>query len=133
IFSPRSCGKLLHSISVIVLHVLDALLLIILLPFMLWQWISANDRLKLILRAIVEVTLELIMWVIFAGVSILMTATFVVEDGYFRKNDEEKLRRLLNETTINYGSVNDNKDTRILETESLLKEKEKLKIPDNGK
>ena len=56
-FRQKSQRKSLvfYSISLIVLHVLDALLLMILLPFMIWQWISANDRLKIILKAVVEV------------------------------------------------------------------------------
>ncbi|KAF3420961.1 hypothetical protein E2986_13482 [Frieseomelitta varia] len=110
-FRQKSQRKSLvpYSISLIVLHVLDALLLMILLPFMIWQWISANDRLKIILKAVVEVTLELIMWVIFAGVSILMTTTFVLEDIYYGKNRHEKSWQLMNtrnESTSNNDTPN---------------------------
>ncbi|KAK9300913.1 hypothetical protein QLX08_006611 [Tetragonisca angustula] len=111
-----------YSISLIVLHVLDALLLMILLPFMIWQWISANDRLKIILKAVVEVTLELIMWVIFAGVSILMTTTFVLEDIYYGKNQHEKSRQLMN--TRNESTSNN-------DTLNFLKGQSKPKIPQN--
>lgn len=48
-------SPIFYSLSLIVLHALDAILLIILLPFIIWQWISANDRLKIILKAVVEV------------------------------------------------------------------------------
>lgn len=48
-----------YSISLIVWYALDALLLMILLPVMIWQWISANDCLKIILKAVVEVHFHL--------------------------------------------------------------------------
>lgn len=53
--SSRKKSPIFYSLSLIVLHALDAILLIILLPFIIWQWISANDRLKIILKAVVEV------------------------------------------------------------------------------
>ncbi|CAL7935829.1 unnamed protein product [Xylocopa violacea] len=99
-------SAIFHSISLIVLHLLDSILLIILLPFIIWQWVTANDQVKIILKAVVEVTMELVMWIIFAGVSILMTTTFVLEDIYFRKNDPEKLEQLL--MTGNGASSNNN-------------------------
>ncbi|KAK1124026.1 hypothetical protein K0M31_007052 [Melipona bicolor] len=111
-----------YSISLIVLHILDVLLLMILLPVMIWQWISANDHLKIILKAVVEVTLELIMWVIFAGVSILMTTTFVLEDIYYRKNEHEKSRQLMN---IRNESTSNN------DTPTFLKDQSKPKILQN--
>lgn len=57
IYRQKSSKKspIFYSLSLIVLHALDAILLIILLPFIIWQWISANDRLKIILKAVVEV------------------------------------------------------------------------------
>ncbi|XP_017885825.1 uncharacterized protein LOC108628430 [Ceratina calcarata] len=116
-------SSVFHSISLIVLHVLDAMLLVILLPFMIWQWVSANDRLKIILKAVVEVAVELIMWVIFAGVSILMTTTFVLEEAYFRKNDNEKLRQLM--IARNEPTPNDNESQKEYPPHS--KEQEKLK------
>lgn len=67
------------------------------------------------------------MWVIFAGVSILMTATFVVEDIYVQKSDEDKLRLLLAESIANDETNNNTKETHVLDTESLLKGKDKLK------
>ncbi|CAD1480309.1 unnamed protein product [Heterotrigona itama] len=113
----------LYSISLIVWHVLDALLLMILLPVVIWQWISANDRLKIILKAVVEVTLELIMWVIFAGVSVLMTTAFVLEDIYYGKNDYERSRQLMNTRNESTSSNND--------TPNFLKGQSKLKIPED--
>lgn len=53
--SSKKKSPIFYSLSLIVLHALDAILLIILLPFIIWQWISANDRLKIILKAVVEV------------------------------------------------------------------------------
>ncbi|XP_076763841.1 uncharacterized protein LOC143431171 [Xylocopa sonorina] len=100
-------SPIFHSISLIVLHILDSILLIILLPFIIWQWVAANDQLKIILKAVVEVAMELVMWIIFAGVSIFMTTTFVLEDVYFRKNDSEKLEQLL--ATGNGASSSNNK------------------------
>lgn len=57
LYRQKSSKKspIFYSLSLIVLHALDAILLIILLPFIIWQWISANDRLKIILKAVVEV------------------------------------------------------------------------------
>ncbi|KAG7189829.1 hypothetical protein KM043_017488 [Ampulex compressa] len=90
----------MHGMSVItnftsfaIIHTLNALLLIALLPFMLWQWISTKDKLLAILKVTGEVTLELLMWIIFAGVSVVMATAFVMEDFYFGKNDTEKLKR----------------------------------------
>ncbi|XP_006615432.2 uncharacterized protein LOC102678352 [Apis dorsata] len=117
-------SPIFYSLSLIVLHALDAILLIILLPFIIWQWISANDRLKIVLKAVVEVTLELIMWVIFAGVSVLMTMTFVMEDLYYGKNEQEKLTNQLN--------TMQNETTLIVnETPNLLKEQDKVKTVEN--
>ncbi|XP_076676352.1 uncharacterized protein LOC143373223 [Andrena cerasifolii] len=115
-FSHRFWGGLLHSISAVALHALDVLLLVSLLPFMLWQWISASDRTKIVIKAILEVTLELLMWVVFAGVSILMTATFVVEDIYFRKNDTERLKQLLSAQSVPAGENPDDKNAHVSET-----------------
>ncbi|CAK9803299.1 hypothetical protein ANTPLA_LOCUS3536 [Anthophora plagiata] len=113
----------LHTISLILLHVLDAMLLIILLPYMIWQWVSGRDRLKIILKSIVEVTGELIIWTIFAGVSVLMTVIFVLEDIYFRKNDDKKSKELQNarnEITL-CGK----------ETQSFSNEQYNLKVPES--
>ncbi|XP_016914816.1 uncharacterized protein LOC107999462 [Apis cerana] len=118
-------SPIFYSLSLIVLHALDAILLIILLPFIIWQWISANDRLKIILKAVVEVTLELIMWVIFAGVSVLMTMTFVMEDLYYGKNEQEKLTNQLQNAMQNETMLNVN------ETPNLLKEQDKVKTVEN--
>lgn len=108
------------------LHALDAILLIILLPFIIWQWISANDRLKIILKAVVEVTLELIMWVIFAGVSVLMTMTFVMEDLYYGKSEQEKLTNQLQNAMQNEQTM-----LNVNETGNLLKEQDKVKTVEN--
>ncbi|XP_029055257.1 uncharacterized protein LOC114882540 [Osmia bicornis bicornis] len=110
----RRKSVVVHSISLIVLHVLDTLLLIVLLPFMIWQWVSASSRFKLVLKAVIEVTLELLMWVIFAGVSILMTTAFVLDDAYFRNNDQEKLTQLIK--TQNVSTSSQDNGARILET-----------------
>ncbi|XP_017764358.1 PREDICTED: uncharacterized protein LOC108553827 [Eufriesea mexicana] len=109
----RRKSLVLHSASLIVLHILDAVLLIILLPFIIWQWISANDRLK--------VTLELIMWLIFAGVSILMTTTFVLDDIYHGKSCYEKARQ------TNTG----NEPTSSRKTPSSSKSQDNLCTPEN--
>lgn len=61
------------------------------------------------MRSTKQVTLELLMWVVFAGVSILMTATFVVEDIYFRKNDTERLKQLLSAQS---GPASENPDDK---------------------
>jgi len=42
-------------ISVIVIHLLDLLLFLVLLPFMVWEWISKRPYVITILRAIIEV------------------------------------------------------------------------------
>ncbi|XP_076546097.1 uncharacterized protein LOC143305644 isoform X1 [Osmia lignaria lignaria] len=110
----RRKSVVVHSISLIVLHVLDTLLLMVLLPFMIWQWVSSSSRFKLVLKAVIEVTLELLMWVIFAGVSILMTTAFVLDDAYFRNNDQEKLTQLIK--TQNVSTSGQDNGARILET-----------------
>lgn len=43
-------------VSTIIIHVLDLLLLLVLLPFMVWKWISARHHITAILRAIIEVS-----------------------------------------------------------------------------
>ncbi|XP_076649228.1 uncharacterized protein LOC143356997 [Halictus rubicundus] len=88
--------SLMNSVSVCLLNALDILLLIIITPYIFWQCASANDRVKIIFRAIVEVTLELLMWVIFAGVSVLMTTTFLLGDTRLRNNDTEKMQHQIN-------------------------------------
>ncbi|XP_003702180.1 uncharacterized protein LOC100878590 [Megachile rotundata] len=108
----RRTSIVVQSISLIVLHVLDTLLLIILLPFIIWQWIYANDRLRIILKVVAEVTLELIMWVIFAGVSIAMTTVFVLDDSYFRNDEHQKLEFV---KTRNASTSSGNK--RVIETQ----------------
>lgn len=62
------------------------------------------------------------MWVIFAGVSILMTTTFVLEDIYYGKNQHEKSRQLMN--TRNESTSNN-------DTPNFLKGQSKPKIPQN--
>ncbi|XP_033183579.1 uncharacterized protein LOC117153542 [Bombus vancouverensis nearcticus] len=119
----RRKSMIYHSISLIVLHALEALLLIILLPVIIWQWVSVNHRLKIILKTVVEVTLELVMWVIFAGVSVLMTTTFVLEDIYHGKNDYEKLKQLINTRDEPIRSSN--------ETPNFFKEQSELILPEN--
>ncbi|XP_076287084.1 uncharacterized protein LOC143212315 [Lasioglossum baleicum] len=90
--------SLVNSVSVCLLNVLDILLLIIIMPYIFWQCASANDRVKIVFRAIMEVTLELLMWVIFAGVSILMTTTFLLEETYLiaGRNNTEKVQHQVN-------------------------------------
>lgn len=64
------------------------------------------------------------MWVIFAGVSVLMTMTFVMEDLYYGKNEQEKLTNQLN--------TMQNETTLIVnETPNLLKEQDKVKTVEN--
>ncbi|KAF7403734.1 hypothetical protein HZH68_006528 [Vespula germanica] len=72
-----------------ILRSLDGLLMIAILPYVCYQWASRNERSLIILKAIVEITLELIMWFIFAGVSILITAAFLMEELYFNQNDNK--------------------------------------------
>ncbi|XP_068967893.1 uncharacterized protein [Bombus flavifrons] len=119
----RRKSMIYHSISLIVLHALEALLLIILLPVIIWQWVSVNHRLKIILKIVVEVTLELVMWVIFAGVSVLMTTTFVLEDIYYGKNDYKKLKQLINMRGEPMRSSN--------ETSNFFKKQSELILPEN--
>ncbi|KYN28861.1 hypothetical protein ALC57_01825, partial [Trachymyrmex cornetzi] len=82
-------------ISIIVIHTLDLLLFLILLPFMMWEWISERPYIITILRAVIEVTLELIMWIIFAGVSILTTLIFVFDDVYCSKTHCDNRQKYL--------------------------------------
>lgn len=63
------------------------------------------------------------MWVIFAGVSVLMTMTFVMEDLYYGRNDQEKLTNQLNMQNESMLNVN--------EMPNLLKEQEKVKTVEN--
>lgn len=77
-----------------------------------------------------QVTLELLMWVIFAGASILMTATFVVEDIYYQKNDIEKPKPLSLEQN-GITSSDNAKDTNLLEIQDPSNDNEKSKIPNN--
>lgn len=66
------------------------------------------------------------MWVVFAGVSILMTATFVVEDIYFRKNDTERLRQLLSaQSEPTAENPDDEKNAHVSETRSIKTERDK--------
>ncbi|XP_043586149.1 uncharacterized protein LOC122569330 [Bombus pyrosoma] len=119
----RRKSMIYHSISLIVLHALEAIFLIILLPVIIWQWVSVNHRLKIILKTVVEVTLELVMWVIFAGVSVLMTTTFVLEDIYYGQNDYEKLKQLINTRGEPTRSSN--------EMPNFFKKQSELKLPEN--
>ncbi|XP_033340346.1 uncharacterized protein LOC117228615 [Megalopta genalis] len=82
--------SLANSASVYLLNALDVLLLIIVAPYMFWQCATANDRVKIIARAVLEVALELLMWMIFAGVSVLMTAAFLLENTYLGKSDSDR-------------------------------------------
>lgn len=63
------------------------------------------------------------MWVIFAGVSVLMTMTFVMEDLYYGRNEQEKLTNQLNMQNESMLNVN--------EMPNLLKEQEKVKTVEN--
>lgn len=47
--------RIKRIVSVIVIHTLDLLLLLILLPFMIWKWISAREYIIAMLRAVLEV------------------------------------------------------------------------------
>ncbi|XP_070521395.1 uncharacterized protein [Cardiocondyla obscurior] len=72
-------------VSVIVINVLDSLLFLMLLPFIIWEWISKRPYIINFVKIIIEVTLELIMWIIFAGVSIFVTVIFTFDDIYCNK------------------------------------------------
>ncbi|XP_033223560.1 uncharacterized protein LOC117177162 [Belonocnema kinseyi] len=65
-----------------ILHAMDALLSAILTPFIVWQWLSEHDHVMMMLKVIFEVTLELMMWTIFAVVSILTTGALLFDDWY---------------------------------------------------
>lgn len=65
------------------------------------------------------------MWVIFAGVSVLMTMTFVMEDLYYGKNEQERLTNQLQNAMQNETMLNVN------ETPNLLKEQDKVKTVEN--
>ncbi|XP_031826518.2 uncharacterized protein LOC116424360 [Nomia melanderi] len=80
--------SLFNTASVCLLNVLDILLLIIITPYSVYRYASADDHMKIILRTIMEVTLELLMWTVFAGVSILMTI-FLLEDK--EKSDTKEM------------------------------------------
>ncbi|XP_039308630.1 uncharacterized protein LOC105198419 [Solenopsis invicta] len=82
-------------VSVIIIHALDLLLFLILLPFMVWEWFSERPYIITILRTIIEVTLELIVLTIFAGVSILITVIFVFDDVYCSKTQSNQ-QKILN-------------------------------------
>ncbi|XP_076622945.1 uncharacterized protein LOC143342697 isoform X2 [Colletes latitarsis] len=94
---PHRKLRLLYSMSVLVLKALDHLFLGVLLLCAILEFVYESEYLKTIVRAIVAVTLELIMWVTFAGVSILMTTMFVADDIYHRNRNTEKLEAPLNE------------------------------------
>ncbi|KAL2726491.1 hypothetical protein V1478_006769, partial [Vespula squamosa] len=85
-------SKLSKLIQTAILRGLDGLLMIAILPYICYQWASRNERSLIILKAIIEITLELIMWFIFAGVSILITAAFLMEELYFSQNDNKDLK-----------------------------------------
>ncbi|KYM95497.1 hypothetical protein ALC62_13926, partial [Cyphomyrmex costatus] len=97
-------------IFIIVIHTLDLLLLLVLLPFMVWKWISERPYIITILRAIIEVTLELIMWIIFAGVSILTTIIIVFDDVYCSKTHCDNRQKYLH--VVQYD--NDDKNSHIV-------------------
>lgn len=56
---------------------------------MFFLFLSLRNRRKKKKRSIFifQIILELIMWFIFAGVSMLVTAAFLMEELYFSKND----------------------------------------------
>lgn len=45
-------------VSVIVIHALDLLLFLVLLPFMVWEWISERPYIIMILKTIIEVKFD---------------------------------------------------------------------------
>ncbi|KAF7400319.1 hypothetical protein HZH66_005503 [Vespula vulgaris] len=90
--SSQIVSKLNKLIQSVILRSLDGLLMIAILPYVCYQWASRNERSLIILKAIVEITLELIMWFIFAGVSILITAAFLMEELYFNQNDNKDVK-----------------------------------------
>lgn len=47
--------ELKKIVSIIVMHVLDSLLFLVLLPFMIWEWISERPYIIKIMRTIIEV------------------------------------------------------------------------------
>lgn len=59
-FDRSSCKKLslLISLSMLLLKLLDALFFSILLPYMLWLWVSENSRAKIVIKAVMEVCLR---------------------------------------------------------------------------
>lgn len=66
------------------------------------------------------------MWVIFAGVSVLMTMTFVMEDLYYGKSEQEKLTNQLQNAIQNEQTM-----LNVNETGNLLKEQDKVKTVEN--
>ncbi|KAM0734585.1 hypothetical protein ACS0PU_011404 [Formica fusca] len=62
---------------------------------MVWKWISVRHHIIAILKAIIEITLEMIMWIIFAGVSIFMTVFFIYDDVYCSKTHHDNQEKYL--------------------------------------
>ncbi|KAK2585536.1 hypothetical protein KPH14_010178 [Odynerus spinipes] len=83
---------------------LDLLLTIAVLPYIFYQWASKNERSVIILKAIIEIILEVIMWLIFAGVSILVTTAFIMEEHYFSKDDDKDFE-LLNDVSKDFDNI----------------------------
>ncbi|OXU27030.1 hypothetical protein TSAR_005992 [Trichomalopsis sarcophagae] len=75
-------GVISKLVSNAVIHALEALLTALLSPITVWQWLSKHDHFMMILRVVFEVALELIMLIVFAGVSILTAATLIFQDAY---------------------------------------------------
>ncbi|XP_024872643.1 uncharacterized protein LOC112455136 [Temnothorax curvispinosus] len=107
-------------VSIIVIHVLDSLLFLVLLPFMVWEWISERPYIITIVRTVVEVTLELIMWIIFAGMAILTTVICIFDDVYCSKTHYDN-----NQQKYLYVTEQDNNDqnSHIIKSPNFEKEK----------
>ncbi|KAL7303322.1 hypothetical protein TKK_0004512 [Trichogramma kaykai] len=82
-------GVLAKLVSNAIVHALEALIAAILSPVLIWRWLAKHEHFVLILRVTLEVLLELSVLVIFAGVSIFITAILVLEHKYYGGSTEE--------------------------------------------
>ncbi|XP_014470202.1 PREDICTED: uncharacterized protein LOC106742089 [Dinoponera quadriceps] len=101
-WSPLEVKKIVLTI---VIYVLECLLSVTLLPFTIWKWLSERRHLLIILRATFEVALELSMWIILAGVSLLVAVAFTLDEVYRGKTELKSQREYLHT-----GPTSDNTD-----------------------
>ncbi|XP_057330529.1 uncharacterized protein LOC130670917 [Microplitis mediator] len=83
------------------INIIDSLLATILIPFFIWQRISTSEYLIKIIKISAEVILELIVWSILAGVSILATIILIIDDSDDYNNKNQTINRKKNPNNKN--------------------------------